>query len=155
MDCRRGATSCNSLHGRCASRRAAKRKRVSEAEGQGAAGYRNGAKNDGSSCMPENPLGLGRDEECWPEKRDREGERSQPAARRRGDISDHEVWLRLFWTSVPRLDGNERKLLCAVELPIEPLGVTRRDEIDNSFYFANPIYLETLRINPASRWNPI
>lgn len=42
----------------------AKRKRVSEAEGQGAAGYRNGAKNDGSSCMPENPLGLGRDEEC-------------------------------------------------------------------------------------------
>lgn len=42
-------------------RRAAKCK---QAEGQGAAEYRNGAKNDGSSCMPENPLGLGGDEEC-------------------------------------------------------------------------------------------
>lgn len=39
-------------------RRAAKCKQVSKAEGQGAAGYWNGAKNDGSSCMPENPLGL-------------------------------------------------------------------------------------------------
>lgn len=47
------------------SRRAAKCKRASkQVEGQGAAGYRNGAKNDGSSCMPENPLGLGGDEEC-------------------------------------------------------------------------------------------
>lgn len=29
----------------------------------------NGAKNDGSSCMPENPLGLHGDEECCPGKR--------------------------------------------------------------------------------------
>lgn len=28
------------------------------------------AKNDGSSCMPENPSGLHADEECWPGKRE-------------------------------------------------------------------------------------
>lgn len=33
------------------------------------ADYRNGAKNDGSSCMPENPLRLAGDEECWLKKR--------------------------------------------------------------------------------------
>lgn len=42
---------------------------------------------------------------------------------------------------MPRVDGNERKLLCAVELPIEPFDVTRRDEINNSFHFVRKLCL--------------
>jgi hypothetical protein len=64
-DYQREATRIAAARCTVGARRAAKCKQASkQVEGQGAAGYRNGAKNDGSSCMPENPLGLGGDEEC-------------------------------------------------------------------------------------------